>query len=402
VPFLHHDEDLDTHLVIPMAMIRAGLLLAFVACASLAIGQQQAELVKASVQSIVQPTIDKGRLAGAVVLVTNRDKVLLVEAMGLADRDTKRPMATDTLFWIASMSKPMTAAAMMILVDEGKVSLDDPVAKHLPEFRGLWLTAQKTPDQIVLKRPRRAITVRDILSHTSGLPFASAVEQPTLDGAPLCLAVRSYTMLPLLFEPGMGYQYSNAGINTAGRIIEVISGMPYEQFMVDRLFKPLGMNDTSFRPVRGDLPRIATSYRANKDGTGLEEVQIAQLHYPLDDAGRYPIPGGGLFSTADDCGRFCQMVLGHGLCGSTRVLSQAAVEEMTHRQTPDSVKERYGLGFSLKEDGSCGHDGAYATAMSIDQARGLAVVWMVQDAGSPPEWRAVAGQVRAFGMQMEE
>ena len=224
----------------------------------------------------MQPTIEKGRLAGAVVLVTNRDKVLLVEAMGFQDRDEKLAMTTESLFWIASMSKPMTAAALMILVDEGKVSLDDPVAKHLPEFREMWLTAEKTPGQMTLKRPGRAITIRDILSHTSGLPFKSAVEEPTLDIAPLSLVVRSYTMLPLLFEPGMGYQYSNAGINTAGRIIEILSGMPYVQFMADRLFLPLGMKDTSFRPTTAQVSKIAKSYRANNDATGLDEVRISQ------------------------------------------------------------------------------------------------------------------------------
>ena len=379
-----------------LVMIRASLFLALVAATiSRAPGQQQAE----SATAIVQPTIEKGRLAGAVVLVTNRDKVLLVEAMGFQDRDEKLAMTTESLFWIASMSKPMTAAALMILVDEGKVSLDDPVAKHLPEFRELWLTAEKTPGQMTLKRPGRAITIRDILSHTSGLPFKSAVEEPTLDIAPLSLVVRSYTMLPLLFEPGMGYQYSNAGINTAGRIIEILSGMPYEQFMADRLFLPLGMKDTSFRPTTAQVSKIAKSYRANNDATGLDEVRISQLKYPLDGPDRYPMPGGGLFSTADDCGRFCRMVLGQGMFDSTRILSEASVVELTRRQTPESVKESYGLGFSVGGDGSCGHGGAHATNMSIDRNRGLAVVWMVQDAGSPPEWRTSEGEVRAWAIK---
>ena len=157
-------------------------------------------------------------------------------------------MRTDALFWIASQSKPITASALMMLVDEGKVKLDDPVEKYLPEFRDQWLTVERDQEHMLLKKPKHPITVRNILSHTSGLPFASALEKPTLDGLPLRVAVGSYAMTPLLFEPDEKYQYSNAGINTAGRIIEVVSGMPYEDFLDKRLFEPLGMKDTTFWP----------------------------------------------------------------------------------------------------------------------------------------------------------
>ena len=179
----------------------------------------------------LQPFVDSHTLAGAVVLVADRDKVLDLEAVGYADVAAKTPMKTDDLFWIASMSKPMTAAAFMMLVDEGKVKLDDPVEKYLPEFKDQWVIAEQDKDHMLLKRPTHPITVRNILSHTSGLPFTSAMETPTLDLLPLRDAVRSYAMTPLQFEPDSKYQYSNAGINTAGRIIEVVSGMPYEEFL---------------------------------------------------------------------------------------------------------------------------------------------------------------------------
>ena len=142
----------------------------------------------------------------------------------------------------------MTATALMMLVDEGKVNVDDPVEKYLPEFKGQWVKAEQDTDHMLLKRPVHPITVKNVLSHTSGLPFSSPLEQPTLDLLPLAARVRSYAMLPLEFEPDSKYQYSNAGINTAGRIIEVVSGMPYEQFMEQRLFQPLGMKDTTFWP----------------------------------------------------------------------------------------------------------------------------------------------------------
>jgi CubicO group peptidase (beta-lactamase class C family) len=291
-------------------------------------------------------------------------------------------MREDTFFWVASMSKPITATALMMLVDEGKVSLDDPVAKHLPEFRDQMVAVEKTADRMVLKKPSHPITVCEILSHTSGLPFSSALEHPTLDLLPLRVAVGSYAMTPLQFEPGSHYQYSNAGLNTAGRIVEMVSGMPFEEFLDTRLFRPLGMNDTTFRPTERQLERVAKAYKPGADKTSLEETKITQLAYPLSDPARQPMPAGGLFSSAHDLMRFCQMILGRGLLDGKRYLSESSVEQMTTKQTGKAVKESYGLGWST-EGSTVGHGGAYATQMAIDPARGLIVVFLVQHAGFP-------------------
>jgi CubicO group peptidase (beta-lactamase class C family) len=198
------------------------------------------------IAAALQPFVDSHSLAGAVTLVASSNKILGVNSVGYADVGAKRAMAPDSLFWIASQSKSMTAAAFMMLVDEGKVNLDLPVEKYLPEFKGQMLVAEQSGEKTVLKKPSHPILVREVLSHTSGLPFRSRVEEPTLDGLPLREAVMSYALSPLQFEPGTKYQYANAGINTAARIIEVVSGMPYEDFMQKRLFKPLGMKDTTF------------------------------------------------------------------------------------------------------------------------------------------------------------
>ncbi len=231
----------------------------------------------------LQPFVDSHTLAGAVTLVASKDRVLNLEAVGYADVAAKKPMNTDALFWIASMSKPMTAAALMVLVDEGKVKVDDPVEKYLPEFRDVWLAVERAPDHILLKRPKHKITVKHLLTHTSGLPFASRLEVPTLDLVSLRDAALSYAMTPLMSEPGSKWAYSNAGINTAGRIIEVVAGVPYEKFMQKRLFDPLGMKDTTFWPDEKQLARLAKSYRPNKAKDGLEEIKIGQLQYPLND-----------------------------------------------------------------------------------------------------------------------
>lgn len=327
------------------------------------------------------PFVQSHSLAGAVTLVADKERVLSVDAVGFADVQAQKPMRPDAVFWIASQSKPITAAALMILVDDGKVQLDDPVEKYLPEFKEQWLAVEEDAEHILLKKPQHPVTVRHTLSHTSGMPFKSAMEQPTLDGLTLRKAVRSYVLTPLQAEPGTKYEYSNAGINTAGRIIEVVSGMPYEDFLNQRLLMPLGMKETTFWPSEEQVARLAKAYKPNADKTDLEVTTIDQLQYPLSDRHRQPMPAGGLFSTADEVRRFCQMMLGGGVFQGKRILSEAAVQQLTSKQTGD-LPNGYGLGFSTG-GGSFGHGGALSTNMTIDTNRGLITVFLVQHAGFP-------------------
>jgi CubicO group peptidase (beta-lactamase class C family) len=335
----------------------------------------------------LQPFVESHTLAGAVTLVATKDKILDLSAVGYADVAAKKPMATDDLFWIASMSKPITATALMMLVDEGKVNVDDPVEKYLPEFKGQMLAVEKDADHILLKKPTHPITVKNVLSHTSGLPFSSPIERPTLDLLPLASRVQSYAMLPLDFDPDSNYKYANAGINTAGRIIEVVSGMLYEDFLDQRIFKPLGMKDTTFWPNEEQLSRLAKSYKANQDKSDIEETPIGQLKYPLNDRTRQPMPAGGLFSTASDLAKFCQMILNNGELDGKRYLSEASVKQMTSRETPEGLKQSYGFGWSANGT-TFGHGGAYSTNMSIDTNLGLITIFMVQNAG----WRSDEGK----------
>jgi len=331
----------------------------------------------------LQPFVDSHSLAGAVTLVATKDKILSLESVGFADIASNKVMKTDDMFWIASQSKPITAAALMILVDEGKVNVDDPVEKYLPEFKGQQVLDAADKDKKATKAPVHPILVRNVLSHTSGLPFASPMEKPTLDQKPLSERVASYAKLTLMHEPDSKYQYSNAGINTAGRIIEVVSGMSYEDFLQKRLFDPLGMKDTTFWPNEAQIARIAKSYKPNKEKNNLEEIKISQLAYPLNDKTRQPMPAGGLFSTAEDCMKFMQMCLNGGEFNGKRLISEASVKQMTSRQTPAALKDSYGFGFSTGN--GFGHGGAEATNMSADPKTGLITVWMVQHAGFPAD-----------------
>ena len=349
------------------------------------------------IQSYLQPLVDNHTIAGAVILVATKDHTAYLEPVGFRDLATKTPMRADDLFWIASVSKPITAAALMMLVDEGKVNLDDPVEKYLPEFNGQKVyRTRPAPSQTAPARTEPSelvpadhpILVREILSHTSGLPFRSAAQPGALDLLPLKDAVRSYAAEPLLFQPFTDYSYSNEGLNTAARIIEVVSGMPYEQFMQQRLFDPLGMSDTTFWPSPEQTGRIATTYRLSKQNSLLEATPIDQLTYPLSDRQhRYPMPAGGLFSTASDMEKFCRMILNGGVLEGKRYLSERALHQMTSTQNGGLGGTNYGFGWAVS-DGTFGHGGAYKNAIDIDPATGRILIFMVQQNGP---WGTPAG-----------
>jgi CubicO group peptidase (beta-lactamase class C family) len=376
-------------LVLSLIVIQAG--------ANLSAAQPNGGVPGKRIAGVLQPFVDSHTLAGAVTVIASKEKLLSLEAVGYADVAAKKPMQTNSLFWIASMSKPMTATALMMLVDEGKVNLDDPVEKYLPEFMGQMVAVEHDDNFVILKKVAHPITVRNVLSHTSGLPFMSRVEHK-IDTLSLREAVLTYGFTPLKFQPDSKFEYSNAGINAAGRIIEVVGGVPYEEFMEKRLFGPLGMKDTTFWPNNEQIERLAHSYMPSADKTGLAEIAISQLTYPLTARHRGPSPAGGLFSTASDVSQFARMILCGGILDGRRYVSEASVRQMTSTQTNnlliDGKKEaNYGLGWSTSRKthgntdpviiGPCGHGGAYATDMWIDPERQLVMVYMVQHAGYP-------------------
>lgn len=338
------------------------------------------------IRSYLQPLVDNHTFAGAVTLVASKDRIVDVQAVGYRDLAAKAPMQTDAMFWIASTSKPMTVTAVMMLVDERRISLDDPVEKYLPEFHGMTVNppanSSSTTDSSSGPVPaNHPILIREILSHTSGLPFKSKAQPGALDALPLKDAVRSFAAEPLIFQPGTNYSYSNEGINTAARIIEVVSGIPYERFMQERLFGPLGMIETTFWPSAEQIPRIAKSYKVDPHTNQLGELQIDQLTYPLDDkTHRFPMPAGGLFSTANDVAKFAQMILNGGVAGGKRIVSKAAIHEMTRTQNKGFGGTNYGLGWGIGEHGF-GHGGAYNNGMEINPLAGRILIFMVQQAG---------------------
>src|SRR6476620_6727239 len=231
----------------------------------------------------MQEMVAKNEIAGAVTMVVAKDKILHLESTGLADVAAKRPMTPDTLFWIASMTKPTTGTAILMLQDEGKLNVADPVAKYLPEFANL-----KTPSG----KPAN-LTITQILTHTSGLGEASgpdAQKARTLaDLVPLWLAA------PMQYEPGEKWRYTQSGINAAARIVEVVSGMTFDAFLQKQLFDPLGMKHTTFYLTPELRAQLVTAYAKNKDSGSLEPVPPRAEFGPPD---RPPQGNGGLYSTA--------------------------------------------------------------------------------------------------------
>jgi CubicO group peptidase (beta-lactamase class C family) len=375
-----------------------------------------------AITAALQSSVDKGLVAGAVALVADRDEVVDIEAVGYSSLANKTPMRTDSLFWIASMSKSITASALMMLVDEGKVHADDPVEKYLPEFKGQQVAGN---DRGPAHPPRHPITVKEIMSHTSGLVLAS--DRTLKQTWSLKDDVAEYAARPLRQEPGAKFEYNNCGIDTGGRIIEVVSGLPYADFMQQRLFDPLGMNDTTFWPTAKQAKRLARSARFNADKTGLEEVKLDKELSPAlierlghgvtappellsdfgmgkipDYAHHFAEPAGGLFSTASDLGRFCRMLLNGGVDRGKRYLSQQAIRQMTSVQTgnvPVNPQEAYGLGWFVKiradegpSVGSFGHRGARRPVMWVDPNNGLALLLLVERFDMPGD-----GQKALYG-----
>ena len=344
----------------------------------------------AGVPEKIRPFVEQGEIAGAVMLVATKDKMLHLSAVGSSDLATGRPLQTNDLFWIASMTKPIVAVGVALLVDDGKLAFDDPVEKFLPEFRKQWLISEQTPDRRVLVRPSRPITLRDLLTHTSGLG-----EYPVTDPH-WTLAEMSKVIArePLRFAPGSRWGYSTAGIDVLGRVIEVVSDQPFAGFMQARLFKPLGLKDTTFWPTPAQTKRLAQTYRPNATTGKIESTNIHYLYGgAITDRARPALGGAGLFSTAEEVMKIYQMMLNGGTARGHRILHQATVAELTRKQTGDLQARPgmpWGLGFCVIEDptrmeanrhftpGTFGHGGAHGTNSWADPATGLVYVFMIQ------------------------
>lgn len=326
--------------------------------------------------------------AGIVTLVMEKGRVVHHEAAGMADIGTGRKMEKDALFWIASMTKSVNAAAVMTLVDDGRLSLDEPASKWLPELGKMKLADGSVPE--------KPVTLRMLLSHTAGIAFPP--RKPTDGAISLKSYVNTLVRAPLAFQPGSSYEYG-FGPTVAGRILEIVSGMKYEDFLREKILKPLGMKDTMFNPDDAHRARIARTYKMDEE---THELVPGYNPFVTSDASVTHMvePSGGLFSTAADMGRFYAMVAGGGELEGARILSAKAVKDMTTPVQAGGKPQAYAVGWQFNAEtqrpcaampvGSFGHGGAFATNGWIDPARGLVTVFMVQnvlvpDSGKPKD-----------------
>lgn len=325
-------------------------------------------------------------VAGAVTLVTTKDKIVHLEATGFADLEAKKAMEPDAMFWLASTTKMVTGLAVLMLQDEGKLNVADPVAKYIPEFASLRTPSGKPAN----------ITIAQLLTHTSGLAeinqaaYASVKNLTQLIGG-------YFPAPPLKFEPGAQYAYTSFGFDVAGRIVEVASGRTFDDFLQERLFDPLAMKDTTFYPTDAQQRRLASNYARNRS-TGLLERRPTLppgMSRPL--RGQVPpVPAGGLFSTAEDLARLGQMLLNRGVLDGRRYLSETSYRVLTTVQAGDLPTPERGWGMGVYivrvphegttatlSAGAFGHPGAAGTHVIIDPVKGVAYVMLVQRPNLP-------------------
>jgi CubicO group peptidase (beta-lactamase class C family) len=340
------------------------------------------------VNSAMKAAVDAREISGAVTVVATKDKVIHCDAIGLANVAKQEPMRTDSIFWIASMTKPVTAVALLMLQDEGKLNVADPVAKYIPEFAGL-----KTPSG----QPAN-LTIAQMMTHTSGL--GEADREAAANAHTLADLIPSYLAAPMQFEPGTKWRYTQSGINAASRVLEIVSGMTFDAFLQQRIFDPLGMKNTTFYPARKVSAHRVSIYRKNRT-TGALEAAPGPSGFGAE--GRPPLGNGGLFSSGPDYARFCQMLLAGGSLGGKRYLSPESMRFLTTVQTGDlptgffqsaeygNRGTNYGWGIgtcilrvphpgvaAMLSPGTFGHGGAWGTQAWIDPVRGVAYILMLQ------------------------
>lgn len=361
------------------------------------------------IATAVQGNIDNNRIAGAVTLVMRHGQIAWFKAQGAADREASKPMQRDNIFRICSMTKPITSTAVMMLYEEGRLLLDDPVSKYLPEFKNPKVLVKPANGQPYTIPASREITIRDLLRHTSGITYqwngdlgpaynnakvASGLMQ--YDGT-IAESTKNLAAQPLLFSPGDRWEYS-LSVDVLGRLVEVVSGQSLDEFMRARIFQPLGMTDTFFYPPDDKLPRLATAYghfdgklQRFPEGPITEGNLTYSADYPYRGPKKLFSGGAGLTSTAMDYARFAQMMLNGGKLGNVRLLSRKTVELMSSDQLGKIAMDQnfgFGLGFGvdgvrgpLGDLGSVGQyswGGFFYTKFWIDPKEDMVVIFMAQ------------------------
>lgn len=370
----------------------------------------------ARLSAAMQDIVDQERVAGIVTMVARHGKVVHHESFGRQDIEQDVPMATDTIFRIYSMTKPITGVALMMLFEEGKFRLSDPVARHIPELEGLQVAAGEGEDGPILEEADHPMTIRELMSHTAGLSYGIFSESQVDDmyreanvldsSSTLRDMIEKLSRIPLRQQPGSRWHYSVA-VDVQGYLVEVLSGQPFDQFLQERLFEPLGMKDTGFHVPEEKADRFAQVYNYDEDGSLVAREGFGGSRNYLEPTTFFS-GGGGLVSTAADYMRFCQMLLNGGQLDGVRILSPLTVELMHRNQLPRDLGEMspgvgFGLDFAVILDpveagtfsqGEYYWGGAAGTWFWIDPVEDLIFVGMIQQFGQGrPDLRSSSRQL---------
>ncbi len=346
----------------------------------------------------LMPYVQSGQLPGAISVFYKND-IQESACVGYADVAAKRPITMDDVYMQCSQTKGFCGVTIAMLVEEGKISLDDPVSKYLPEFKELWVLASDQDGVKTLVRAKNILTIRMVMNHTGGFPFEICAKQGDIKGggwsggAPLRQTAAIAAACPLLFEPGTNSQYSNTGIDIGAAVVEVVTGQRWEDFLKERVLAPLGMESSSFRPTDRQLETQVEMYDCVENAPAKYRFQNDMQQRPYNDSHVFASAGAGLWTTANDQLKFYKMLMNLGMGeNGTRIMKEETVKELLAKSTLPKGMGGYSLGLSApeedNEDAWFGHGGAWGTFCMVNWHRKELKLWAVQLCGEPRPWDA--------------
>lgn len=366
--------------------------------------QAQKKVVESKTQyarEVLAPYVESGQLPGAISIFYN-DGVQETCCIGYADVAAGRKIGLDNAYMQCSQTKGFCGVTIAKLVEEGKISLDDPVSKYLPEFAELWVLDQKNDSTQTLHKAKNTLTVRMVLNHTGGFPFEVSAKRPDVrgggwsGGAPIRQVASIAAASPIMFEPGTAVLYSNTGIDIGAAIVQVVTGMKWEDYLKQTVLDPLGMKATWFWPTDEQIANKIELYRYVQDAPAQWREEMDNQQRPYNDSHVFASAGAGLWTTARDQIKFYKMLMNLGVGDNgVRILKEETVKSILAQSTRPAGMEGYSLGLNTpkedSEDAWFGHGGAWGTQCTVNWHKKQLRMWVVQSAGGPDPWKKDLG-----------
>ena len=375
-------------------MLIASVAIITTGCQSVPDAPKKAETTFA--KDALMPFVQSGQLPGAIN-VFYKNGIQETTCVGYADVAAKRPITMNDVYMQCSQTKGFCGVTIAMLIEEGKISLDDPVSKYLPEFRELWVLKSNQDGVKTLVKVKNTLTIRMVMNHTGGFPFEICAKQGNIKGggwsggAPIRQTAAIAAASPLLFEPGTKVKYSNTGIDIGAAIVEVVTGQRWEDFLKERVLIPLGMNSSSFRPTDRQLETQVEMYDCVKDAPAKYRRQNDMQQRPYNGPNVFASAGAGLWTTANDQLKFYKMLMNLGVGDNgARILKEETVRELLAKSTRPKGMGGYSLGLTAPEEDQenswFGHGGAWGTNCMVNWHRKELKLWVVQLCGKPRPW----------------